>query len=143
MRLAPLRTVRRAEVAIAPLIDCVFLLLMFYAVTTQFVGDERLKLKLPEARTAEAPGQGAAAKPPVVKVARDGSIWVDDVQVPEKDLENRIRALVARTPEKSVIIMGDRSADYGVVVRVLDAARAVGATTIQMSAEKPTGGASP
>ena len=140
MRLTPLRTVRKAEVMIAPLIDCVFLLLMFYAVTTQFVSDERLKLKLPEAKTAEAAGQGREKRPPVVKVASDGSIWVDDQQVAERDLEAKIRALVGRTPEKTVIIMGDRSADYGVVIKVLDAARAVGATTIQMSADKPAAG---
>jgi len=40
----------------APLIDVIFLLLIFYAVTTQFVTDERLKLKLPEAKTAEKSG---------------------------------------------------------------------------------------
>jgi len=137
MRLSPVRTTRKAEVMIAPLIDCVFLLLLFYAVTTQFVSDERLKLKLPEAKTAEAAGQGQDERPPVVKIAGDGSVWVDDQEIPPRELEARIKALVQRAPDKSVIIMGDRSADYGVVIQVLDAARAVGATTIQMSAEKP------
>jgi len=137
MRLAPVRASRKAEVMIAPLIDCVFLLLMFYAVTTQFVSDERLKLKLPEAKTAESVGQGQEQRPPVVKIASDGSVWIDDQEIPARDLEARIKALVQRAPDKSVIIMGDRKADYGVVIHVLDAARAVGATTIQMSAEKP------
>ncbi len=137
MRLTSPRTARKAEVMMAPLIDCVFLLLMFYAVTTQFVSDERLKLKLPEAKTAETAGQGQEQRPPVVKIAEDGSVWIDDQEIPIRELEARIKALVQRAPDKSVIIMGDRSADYGVVIQVLDAARAVGATTIQMSAEKP------
>jgi biopolymer transport protein ExbD len=137
MRHAPVRTARKAEVMIAPQIDCVFLLLLFYAVTTQFVSDERLKLKLPEAKTAESAGQGQEQRPPVVKIAADGSVWIDDQEIPARELEARIKALVQRAPDKSVIIMGDRSADYGVVIQVLDAARAVGATTIQMSAEKP------
>jgi biopolymer transport protein ExbD len=73
MRLAPLRGQRRPEVQMSPLIDVIFLLLIFYAVTTQFVSDERLKLKLPEAETAESVGINREEKPPEVKVAVDGS----------------------------------------------------------------------
>jgi hypothetical protein len=73
MRLAPLRGGRKPEVQMAPLIDIIFLLLLFYAVTTQFVSDERLKLKLPEAETAENAGTNQQEKPPEVKVAVDGT----------------------------------------------------------------------
>ena len=137
MRLFPVRVRRKPEVQIAPLIDVIFLLLIFYAVTTQFVMDERLKLELPEAKTAESDGQGADDRPPVVKVAVDGTVWIDDELVSEQQLEARLRRLVERTPDKSIILMGDRGADYGVVVHVLDISRIVGAETIQMSAEKP------
>jgi biopolymer transport protein ExbD len=138
MRLAPVRGRGKPEVQIAPLIDVVFLLLIFYAVTTQFVSDERLKLKLPEAKTAEQSGQGAEERPPVIKVSSDGTVFINDEPVPEAQLEPRIRGLVDQSPEKSVILMGDRESDYGVVVHVLDICRSVGATTIQMSAEKPS-----
>lgn len=137
MRLAPLQSRRRAEVQMAPLIDCIFLLLIFYAVTTQFVTDERLKLKLPEAKTAEDAGTGAADKPPVVVVAADGTVWIDDQLVPEDQLESKIRKMVGEAPEQAIILKGDRDADYGVVVHVLDIARSVGAKMIQMSAERP------
>jgi biopolymer transport protein ExbD len=137
MRLAPLQSRRRAEVQMAPLIDCIFLLLIFYAVTTQFVTDERLKLKLPEAKTAEDAGTGAADKPPVVVVAADGTVWIDDQLVPEDQLEGKIRQMVSQAPEQAIILKGDRDADYGVVVHVLDIARSVGAKMIQMSAERP------
>ena len=137
MRLAPLRIGGRPEVQMAPLIDVVFLLLLFYAVTTQFVTDERLKLKLPEAKTAEEAGINREERPPEVKIAADGSIWIDDRIVPESELEERMRKLVERAPDKGVILKGDRDADYGVVVHVLDVARSVGANMIQMSADKP------
>jgi biopolymer transport protein ExbD len=83
MRLAPIAGRRRPEVQMAPLIDVVFLLLIFYAVTTQFVTDERLKLKLPEAKTAEDAGRGAEDQPPIVVVAADGTVWIDQKQVSE------------------------------------------------------------
>jgi len=136
MRLAPLRR-HKPEIQMSPLIDIVFLLLLFYAVTTTFVSDERLKLKLPEAKTAEDAGVSREERPPEVKIAADGTIWIDDRIVPESELENRIRQLVERAPDDDIILKGDKDADYGVVVHVLDIARSVGAKGIQMSAERP------
>jgi len=121
----------------SPLIDVVFLLLIFYAVTTQFVSDERLKLKLPEAKTAESEGVGREETPPEVKVAADGTIWINDEIVPEDELEARMKTLVEGAPDGAVILKGDREADYGVIVKVLDTARAAGANMIQMSADRP------
>lgn len=137
MRLLPLRGGHKVEVQMAPLIDIVFLLLLFYAVTTQFVSDERLKLKLPEAETAESVGTNREEKPPEVKVANDGTIWIDDRIVPESELETRMRQLVERASDDGIILKGDKGADYGVVVHVLDVARKVGAKGIQMSADRP------
>ena len=137
MRISPIRDRRRPDVQMAPLIDVIFLLLIFYAVTTQFVTDERLKLKLPEARTAEQVGKGREEAPPEVLVASDGTVWIDQQQVPLDELEARIRTLVERSPDKQIILKGDQVADYGVVVKVLDTARSVGATGVQMSAERP------
>lgn len=137
MQLTKLTGGRKPEVQMAPLIDVVFLLLIFYAVTTQFVTDERLKLKLPEAKTAESEGVGREEAPPEVKVAADGSVWINDIIVPEGELEAQMKALVERAPDKAVILKGDRDADYGVIVTVLDTARAAGANMIQMSADRP------
>jgi biopolymer transport protein ExbD len=136
MRLAPLRQ-HKPEIQMSALIDIVFLLLLFYAVTTTFVTDERLKLKLPEAETAEDAGVSRDERPPEVKVAADGTIWIDDRIVPESQLKERIRQLVERAPDDGIILKGDKDADYGVVVHVLDVARSVGAKGIQMSAERP------
>lgn len=137
MRLVNLAGRRKPDVQMSPLIDVVFLLLIFYAVTTQFVTDERLKLKLPEAKTAESEGVGREEAPPEVKVSADGTIWINDEIVPEEELEERMQILVDGAPDKAVILKGDRDADYGVVVRVLDTARAAGANMIQMSADRP------
>ena len=121
----------------SPLIDVIFLLLIFYAVTTQFVTDQRLKLNLPDAKTAEEVGVSREEKAPVVTIARDGGIWIDDTEVSEEDLEARLAELIKSRPEQTVILKGDEGADYGVVVHVLDTARSVGAKSIQMSADKP------
>jgi biopolymer transport protein ExbD len=84
-------------------------------------------------------GTNQEQKPPEVKVAVDGTIWIDDQIVPETELEARMRQLVERAPDDGVILKGDKGADYGVVVHVLDVARKVGAKGIQMSADRPKG----
>ena len=99
MKLGTVRSRARPDISMAPLIDVIFLLLIFYAVTTQFVTDERLKLKLPEAKTAEDAGTGREEMPPVVIVAADGTVWIDDVIVPESELEGRIQQIVDGAPE--------------------------------------------
>lgn len=137
MKLVNLRRGGRPEVQISPLIDVIFLLLIFYAVTTQFVTDERLKLDLPEATTSEKAGQGEEERPPVVTVAADGTVFIGDEEIAPDQLEARLDALVRDARDQQIILKGDQGADYGVVVRVLDTARAVGAKGIQMSTEQP------
>ena len=127
---------RRPAIDISPLIDVVFQLLLFYAVTTQFVAEERLKLALPEAKTAEQQ-QGDKQRVAEVLVTASGEIVVGGARVNEQDLEREIRRLVATSPEKALTIRGDRGANYGAVVKVLDLARSAGAKAINMSAVKP------
>ncbi len=137
MRLAKLGRHSKPEIQMSSLIDVVFLLLLFYAVTTQFVSNQRLKLKLPEAKTSQAVGRNEAQKMPVVTVAKDGSIWIDGRRVSDADLERTLKTALANRPKKAIVLKGDRGADYGIVVHVLDVARSIGATSIQMSTVKP------
>ena len=73
----------------------------------------------------------------MVTVAEDGSVWIDDRQIPEIRLEEEIKRAVERGKEKGIILKGDKDADYGVVIHVLALARSAGAKSIQMSAIKP------
>lgn len=129
---------RTPRIDISPLIDVVFQLLLFYAVTTQFVADERLKLQLPEARTAQ---QEAAQKQEVAEVVVNaaGQVLINGRVVPDTELERVIRKAVTTSPDKALTIRGDRGADYGKVVHVLDLAREAGAKAINLAAVKPPG----
>lgn len=128
---------RAPRIDISPLIDVVFQLLLFYAVTTQFVTPERLKLQLPEARTAEA-AKTTKPQEAEILVTSAGEILVANRVVSEERLEAEIRALLKGQPERSVTIRGDKGAPYGTVMKVLDAARLAGAQHINLVAAKPT-----
>lgn len=127
---------RAPRIDISPLIDVVFQLLLFYAVTTQFVTPERLKLQLPEARTAEA-AKTAKPEEAEVLVTSTGEILVANRVVREERLEAEMRALLKGQPDRSVTIRGDKGAPYGTVMKVLDAARLAGAQHINLVAAKP------
>ncbi len=127
---------RAPRIDISPLIDVVFQLLLFYAVTTQFVTPERLKLQLPEARTAEA-AKTTKPEEAEVLVTSTGDILVANRVVREESLEAEIRALLKGQPERSITIRGDKGAPYGTVMKVLDAARLAGAQHINLVAAKP------
>lgn len=127
---------RAPRIDISPLIDVVFQLLLFYAVTTQFVTPERLKLQLPEARTAEA-AKTTRPEEAEVLVTSSGEILVANRVVSEDRLEAEMRALLKGQPERSITIRGDKGAPYGTVMKVLDAARLAGAQHINLVAAKP------
>lgn len=127
---------RSPRIDISPLIDVVFQLLLFYAVTTQFVTPERLKLQLPEARTAET-AKTAPSPQAEILVTKTGEILIESRAVREDRLEAEIRALLKGQPERSVTIRGDKGAPYGTVMKVLDASRLAGAQHINLVAAKP------
>jgi biopolymer transport protein ExbD len=133
---------RTPRIDMSPLIDVVFQLLLFYAVTTQFIADQRLKLQLPKASTAEREATQREKLAEVVVTAK-GEILIGGHAVNDQDLPREIRTLLARSPERALTIRGDRGADYGKVVHVLDAARAAGAKAINLAAVKPPEPAGP
>jgi biopolymer transport protein ExbD len=133
---------RRAGIDMSPLIDVVFQLLLFYAVTTQFVADERLKLQLPEAATAEREA-GQKQRLAEIVVNSRGDVLIDSRVVADADLERAVKSLVASAPNKTITIRGDQGADYGRIVHVLDIARAAGAKGIDLAAIKPPQGNAP
>lgn len=135
MRFASPQT-RRPRIDISPLIDVVFQLLLFYAVTTQFVTPERMKLALPEARTAET-SRATRAKEAEVLVTAEGNFFVAGKKVEEQALEREIKRLLAANPQGSLTIRGDKGAPYGAVIRALDTARTAGAKAVNLVAIKP------
>ena len=110
------------QVDMAPLIDCVLLLLIYFMLTSSFIMQPGLKIKLPEAKTTE---QGVP-EPIIVSVTRDNRIFFKDKSVNLGELQ----ALLNAEGKKSrfvLIVKGDESARHGLVVKVLDLARLSGA----------------
>lgn len=117
---------------LTPLIDVVFLLLVFFMLTSHFVREETIAIDLPEAES------GAADDSEHLMVTLDaaGRILLHDHFVETVDLENRLRQELSLRPDKVVRIRGDRAATLGLTVTVLDAARKAGANAVDIVTEE-------
>ena len=127
------RTKRREDpiVEIAPLIDVVFLLLLFFMVTTQFISMPGLKLTLP----GITPGNNVTATDRVeVKVTLAGDIYVNGDPVPEAGLTKALKA-AATDPESAVVVlMADEKVTHGRVVALMDIIRNAGLKRVVLAA---------
>ena len=115
---------RRARIEIIPLIDIMFFLLAtFIMVSLSMVQNLGIAVNLPSAHSAKAQDEKPAV---AVSVAKDGSLYWGKQSIALADLPARFQALEASDPEAKVVLQGDTQADFGTVVKVLDAARQAG-----------------
>ena len=119
------RSRRKVLINVTSLIDVVFLLLLFFVVTSTFLETSGLDLTLPEAGTAEAEPR----EDPTVRLTAEGGLYVGERAVPADSLAAVLRGLLADGAE-GVILEADERVEHGRVVAAMDAARDAGAEGI-------------
>ena len=130
----------RNEVSIelTPLIDVVFLLLIFFMVSTTFIRETQLELELPE---ASGDLQQPEEQSIVITIAEEGTYAVNDQAVVNNQLATLMRALQQQMGEndapKQLIITADANATHQAVVRAMDAAGQVGLTSLSITTQAP------
>jgi biopolymer transport protein ExbD len=116
-----------------PMIDCVFLMLLFFVVTATFSDQTLFKVDLPSAAKAETRN---AADSQVVVIAKNGSIAIGDQLVPEDQLLSTLRTKFAGTAKKTLVVQGDKGCPYEKVVLAVDAAQALGVQELCLAVKK-------
>jgi biopolymer transport protein ExbD len=107
---------------LTPMIDVVFLLLVFFLAATTFAREEvELDLRLPEAKSGEAGKQ--QGRQLVVNLLADGRLSMEGREVTLEALRQKLAAAAARDREQGVLVRGDRAAQFGIGLQVLDACR--------------------
>ncbi len=113
------------QIELAPIIDMVFLLLIFFLVATTFHQTEReMQIALPSA--AAAGPISTALKEIVINVTSEGEIIVSGRKMEPDDLRAVITSAVATNPDQKVTVRGDKNAYYSAIVRVLDICKGSG-----------------
>ena len=123
------------DINISPLIDMVFILLIFFMVSTTFVKDMKLDLNRPAASSATA----ASTKSVRVYIDNQGEIYLDGEPVRVWVVQSRIRELIGASTSKSVLVVTDDSVPAGRLVEVVDQARLAGATDVGVATVEEAG----
>lgn len=126
------RTRLQVQLPLTPLIDIVFLLLIYFLLTTNFLVDEGIKIKLPQAK-ASAP---QTEKEITVYVDRQGRAFLGTEDVSLTILFDRLKEMIGGKENKLVVIRADRAVILNKAVKVMDVAKAAGAGRLCLATEK-------
>ena len=127
------RTLRgQAEIQMTPLIDMVFILLIFFVVTTSFTAETGIGIERPRAGSAESLPRESVA----IAVGADGRIVLDGQEVGLFSVRPHLQRRLRNRTDLSAVIVADRTVAIDRIVRVMDEIRAAGISSIALATEK-------
>lgn len=115
---------------ITPLIDMVFILLIFFAVNASFVKESGVEIERPSARTAEVQQKANI----MIAVTSNDEVWIDRQRVDPRSVRGHVERLHAENPEGAVVILADDDSKTGLVIEVLDQTRLAGVENVAVAA---------
>lgn len=122
---------QHSHIDIAPLVDVVFLLLLFFMLAYQIVADHGILVRLPEAESAEVQDSGKVE----VKVDAGGELYVGQTPVTLEELPLVLKRLWT-SKNQPLILRADRATQVGLLVGIMDAGRTAGFSAINVITEK-------
>ncbi len=119
------------EIDLTPMLDVVFILLIFFIVTSVFVTEAGIDVSKPEASTAGDTSGDLI----LIAVGPAGDIWIDGDQIDPRFIRSRFELRLADAPNSAVIIQADQNANNEQVMLILEAAREANIEDVRISAE--------
>jgi biopolymer transport protein ExbD len=120
------------EIDLTPMLDVVFILLIFFIVTSVFVKEAGYEINYPEAAMVD----GVDGEPILMAITPIGEIWMDGDIIPPRNLRLRIEQRLAESPNAAVVIQADQNAPNEFVLMIMNAAREAQAPSVQIAAEE-------
>ncbi len=120
-----------SEVNLTPMLDVVFIMLIFFIVTASFVKESGIEISRPGASTAVKKERGNI----LIAISANDQIWMNRRQVDPRALRANIERAHAENPQGAVVIQADKEAKMGLLVQVMDAARSAGVKEISLAAD--------
>ena len=133
MRRAPISqaVAEEEEINITPMLDVVFILLIFFIVTANFIKEPGLEVNRPDSETAE-PTENAAI---LIAVGNAGEIYMDGRRIDKRQVKANVVRLLAENPQGSVVIQADEKATADTIMAVMDGDREAGVYNISLAKE--------
>ncbi len=121
---------RGAEVNMTPMIDMVFILLIFFLVTTSFVKETGVDVNRPSADTAVRQERGSI----LIAITVKGDIWMENRPIDVRTVRANVERAHAENPEAAVVITADKGSTTGLLIQVMDQVRLAGVSNISIAA---------
>ncbi|MFT5083645.1 MAG: biopolymer transport protein ExbD [Lentisphaeria bacterium] len=115
---------------LTPMLDVVFIMLIFFIVTSSFIKEPGVDINRPDATTAEL-----ARTPILVAVTADNKVWINKEEVDIRQVKTQLQVLLSETPKGKVVIQADKESNIKTLTEVAQAAREVGVGEISVAAE--------
>jgi biopolymer transport protein ExbD len=125
------REAAQSEVNMTPMLDVVFIMLIFFIVTSSYVKEAGVDIIRPPAVTAEPKSKGNI----LIAITENGQIWIDRREVDPRSLRASIERLHAENPNGAIVIQADQNSQSHLLVAVMDAAEAAGVNRIAIAAD--------
>jgi biopolymer transport protein ExbD len=120
------------EINMGPLIDMVFLLLIFFVVTTSFVKEAGIDVQRSSAATAEVKERGNI----LIGVTSEGEVFMEGKQIDVRSVRSLVERFLAEDPESGVVVVADKMSRTGDIVKVMDQCRLAGAKNVSLAAKR-------
>src|SRR5688572_1008821 len=121
------------EINMVPFIDVVLVLLIIFMVMTPFLVQQQVRVNLPQSVSSnEAPD-----RPIVILIQRNGEMTLNGTAVGASTLENSLKAILAKTPDRAVMIQADRDLALQQVVTIMDIAKRLQVAKLGISVQQP------
>jgi len=121
-----------AELNMSPLIDMIFILLIFFVVTTSFVRESGVEVQRPIAQSS----QTKESTNIVIAITAENTIVVESKPIDVRSVQSYMERFLMQTPNGSVVLAADRNSRSGLVIQVLDACRLAGVKNLSVAAKK-------
>lgn len=122
-----------ANIDMTPMLDVVFIMLIFFIVTASFVKEAGIDVNRPEAATAVNKDRANI----LVAISDKGEIWINKRRIDVRAVQANIERLHAENPQGTVVIQADKKATTDVLIKVMDASRAAGVFDVSIAAQEP------
>ena len=119
------------EINITPMLDVVFIMLIFFIVTASFVKEAGIDVNRPDAQTAQKKEKANI----LIAISANNEIWIDRRQVDPRAVRANIERLHAENPQGTVVIQADKEAKTETLIQVMDSARQAGVYDVAIAAQ--------
>jgi biopolymer transport protein ExbD len=126
-------TVKRrspANIDISPMMDMVFILLIFFIVTSTFTKETGVEVTKPQAQSASE----VQKENIMIAITREGTVHVNERQIDLGGLQDLLKQMLGQNPEREIVLVADKNSNTGLMVQVIDAANLAGSKKVSIAA---------